>query len=63
MLQHSIRLLVHYLRFWDVPIPYRFLLIQQRQNRQQGNIFGQIRFIHSLFGIAVENLEGYQGLS
>jgi hypothetical protein len=22
MLQHSIRLLVHYLKFWDVPVPY-----------------------------------------
>ncbi len=22
MLEHSIRLLLHYLRFWDVPVPY-----------------------------------------
>ena len=22
MLRHSIRLLIHYLRFWDVPVPY-----------------------------------------
>ena len=25
MLKHSIRLLIHYLRFSDVPIPYRFM--------------------------------------
>ena len=25
MLKHSIRLLIHYLKFEDVPIPYRFL--------------------------------------
>jgi len=23
MLKHSIRLLIHYLKFWDVPVPYR----------------------------------------
>ena len=22
MLQHSIKLLIHYLKFWDVPVPY-----------------------------------------
>ena len=22
MLKHSIRLLIHYLKFWDVPVPY-----------------------------------------
>lgn len=22
MLEHSIRLLIHYLKFWDVPVPY-----------------------------------------
>lgn len=25
MLRHSIRLLIHYLQFWDVPVPYRFI--------------------------------------
>jgi hypothetical protein len=25
MLRHSIRLLIHYLKFWDVPVPYRFI--------------------------------------
>ena len=25
MLKHSIRLLIHYLRFWDVPVPYHFI--------------------------------------
>lgn len=25
MLEHSIRLLIHYLKFWDVPMPYRFI--------------------------------------
>ena len=23
MLRHSIRLLIHYLKFWDVPVPYK----------------------------------------
>ena len=25
MLRHSIRLLIHYLKFWNVPVPYRFI--------------------------------------
>ena len=25
ILKHSIRLLIHYLRFWDVPVPPRFM--------------------------------------
>ena len=25
MLKHSIRLLIHYLKFKDIPIPYRFI--------------------------------------
>jgi IS1 family transposase len=27
MLQHSIRLLIHYLKFWDVPVPQKFKFI------------------------------------
>ena len=25
MLRHSIRLLLHYSKFWDVPVPHRFI--------------------------------------
>ncbi|NES78873.1 MAG: hypothetical protein F6K06_25305, partial [Okeania sp. SIO1H4] len=25
MLKHSIRLLIHYLKFWDLPVPSRFI--------------------------------------
>ncbi|MEO1590421.1 MAG: IS1 family transposase, partial [Cyanobacteria bacterium J06632_22] len=25
LLEHSIRLLIHYLKFGDVPVPYRFI--------------------------------------
>jgi hypothetical protein len=39
MLKNSIRLLIHYLKFWDVPIPYP---IQRNHFRRPQSHYGSI---------------------
>jgi hypothetical protein len=36
MLKHSIRLVIHYLKFWDVPVPYPSYDFNRPQTRQIG---------------------------
>jgi len=36
MLKHSIRLVIHYLKFWDVPVPYPSYHFNRAQTRQTG---------------------------
>src|SRR4028118_470925 len=36
MLKHSIRLVIHYLRFWEVPVPYPSYHFKRAQMRQIG---------------------------